>query len=128
MIWCLPQVGWSARERRLVLRPRSSLGATRMADRGLDSLSKALAVPRTSLDDLFAGWSMHDWRADPFSRGAYSYPLPDGLAAQRRLARPIEGTLFFAGEATSLEGRGTVIGAIESGRRAAKQVLSSSRS
>lgn len=104
------------------------LGEIRMADRGLDSLSKSLAIPRASLDDLLAGWSTHDWRADPFSRGAYSYPLPGGLDAQKRLARPVDGTLMFAGEATSVDGRGTVIGAIESGRRAAKQFLSLSES
>jgi monoamine oxidase len=39
------------------------------------------------------------------------------------LARPLAGTLFFAGEATDTEGAtGTVHGAIASGRRAARQV------
>lgn len=40
-------------------------------------------------------------------------------------ARPVEGTLFFAGEAAGAEGRnGTVEGALASGLRAAKQVAS----
>jgi monoamine oxidase len=47
-----------------------------------------------------------------------------GLSAQRALARPCEGTLFFAGEATDAEEMGTVAGAIASGRRAARQILS----
>jgi monoamine oxidase len=39
------------------------------------------------------------------------------------LARPLRGTLFFAGEAAESEGRtGTVHGAIASGRRAADEV------
>jgi monoamine oxidase len=38
------------------------------------------------------------------------------------LARPLDATLFFAGEATEPEETGTVSGAIASGRRAARQV------
>jgi monoamine oxidase len=47
-----------------------------------------------------------------------------GSDAARALSRPIDGTLFFAGEATDTEMRtGTVHGAIGSGRRAARSVL-----
>src|SRR5262249_17903483 len=37
---------------------------------------------------------LHDWQADPFSRGAYSYVLVDGQAARKALATPLDGTLF----------------------------------
>jgi monoamine oxidase len=70
-----------------------------------------------------AAW-MHDWVHDPLARGAYSYQLVDGADAPAALARPIRGTLFFAGEATDSGGAtGTVHGAISSGRRAARQLL-----
>jgi monoamine oxidase len=39
------------------------------------------------------------------------------------LAQPIEDTLFFAGEATDAEEEGTVTGALQSGVRAAGEVL-----
>jgi monoamine oxidase len=66
----------------------------------------------------------HDWDADPFARGAYSYPLVGGADAASRLARAVEGTLHFAGEAADSDGNnGTVHGAIASGRRAARRVL-----
>ena len=66
----------------------------------------------------------HDWVDDPFSRGAYSYARVDGADAGTRLAEPVDGTLFFAGEATAAGGNtGTVHGALESGRRAAGEVL-----
>jgi monoamine oxidase len=66
----------------------------------------------------------HDWQADPFYRGAYSYVPVHGLPARKALCRPVENTLFFAGEATDPNGNGgTVHGAIASGRRAANQVL-----
>jgi monoamine oxidase len=64
----------------------------------------------------------HDWIGDRLTRGAYSYSLVGGADAAKALARPIQGTLFFAGEATDEEGRtATVHGAIGSGRRAARQ-------
>jgi monoamine oxidase len=66
---------------------------------------------------------MHDWRADPFSRGAYVYVGVGGVPAQKTLAKPVEGTLFFAGEATDPEQTGTVAGAIASGKRAAREAI-----
>jgi monoamine oxidase len=68
----------------------------------------------------------HDWQRDPFARGAYSYVLVGGDVARQSLARPIDGTLFFAGEATDTENEaGTVTGALTSGVRAAREVLGS---
>jgi monoamine oxidase len=69
----------------------------------------------------------HDWHADPFFRGAYSYVPVGALAARNSLTKPVDGTLFFAGEATSINGRGgTVDGALTSGIRAANDVQASS--
>jgi len=70
------------------------------------------------------GYYYHDWQQDPFARGAYSYVLVGGSEARAHLGRPLEDTLFFAGEATDTEGEGgTVTGALHSGRRAAHEVL-----
>ena len=67
---------------------------------------------------------VHDWQADPLARGAYSYVLVNGNGARALLAQSLEDTLYFAGEATNLEGEaGTVSGALQSGRRAAREVL-----
>lgn len=66
---------------------------------------------------------MHDWQSDPFSLGAYSYAAAGFSRAAATLARPLEATLFFAGEATDCAGRaGTVDGALASGARAASEV------
>jgi len=47
-----------------------------------------------------------------------------GADAPALLERPVDDTLFFAGEATLSDGRiGTVDGALASGERAAKDVL-----
>lgn len=67
---------------------------------------------------------LHDWRSDPFARGAYSYVRVGGAGAREALQRPLADTLFFAGEATNLEGEsGTVGGALQSGERAAREAL-----
>jgi monoamine oxidase len=92
------------------------------ADHALASAAKIFAVPRARLDELVDGWWTHDWRNDPLSRGAYSYVLAGGTSARKKLAAPVERTLFFAGEACEPEQSGTVAGAIATGRKAAMAV------
>ncbi|HEY6066305.1 MAG TPA: FAD-dependent oxidoreductase [Thermoanaerobaculia bacterium] len=46
-----------------------------------------------------------------------------GANAPAALARPIDDTLYFSGEATESDESGTVPGAISSGRRAARLIL-----
>jgi len=88
-------------------------------------LATLLGVSRRTILDQLEGFHAHDWQADPFARGAYSYVPVGGLNAMKMLAKPIEQTLYFAGEATHWQGMsGTVAGAIASGYRAAKEVLS----
>jgi monoamine oxidase len=71
---------------------------------------------------------MHDWTRDPFARGAYSYIAVGGGNARTALAAPVEGTLVFAGEATSSDGQGgTVNGALETGERAAAEAAATLR-
>jgi monoamine oxidase len=67
----------------------------------------------------------HDWERDPFTLGAYSYATLGARDAPVTLGEPVEDTLFFAGEHTSRSCCGTVHGALLSGRRAARQVLTS---
>jgi monoamine oxidase len=74
-------------------------------------------------DELEASYC-HDWQRDPFARGAYSYVGVGGGTARSELAAAVEGTLFFAGEAADYAGEAaTVTGAIQSGERAADDLL-----
>ena len=41
------------------------------------------------------------WAHDPFARGSYSHALPGHAGDRAVLAAPVDGRLFFAGEATS---------------------------
>jgi monoamine oxidase len=64
------------------------------------------------------------WATDPFSRGAYSYyPVGAGPELRQDLAAPLEGAVFFAGEATHPAYFGTAHGAYLSGLRVATEIL-----
>lgn len=99
-------------------------GEEAFADRAVESLAKILSMRRREIDEQLTGWRTHDWSRDPFSRGAYSYVMAGGENSQKTLARPVDETIFFAGEATDAAQTGTVAGAIGSGRRAAAQIAS----
>ena len=88
-------------------------------------LAQALASLRRVFPDAEEprAYLLHDWQADPFARGGYSYVRVGGTGAREELAEPLEDTLFFAGEATDTEQSGTVGGALASGMRAAQQIL-----
>jgi monoamine oxidase len=63
------------------------------------------------------------WAHDPFARGSYSHALPGHAGDRAVLAVPVDGRLFFAGEATSPDFFTTAHGARDSGERAAEEVL-----
>jgi len=88
-------------------------------------LRAALASVRSVLGkiDEPSAFAIHDWQADPYARGGYSYVRVGGTGAREDLAAPLEETLYFAGEATDTEQSGTVGGALASGQRAAREVL-----
>jgi Flavin containing amine oxidoreductase len=65
------------------------------------------------------------WARDRFAKGSYSHALPGHSRDRAILAAPVDGRLFFAGEATSSESFSTAHGAYESGVRAANEVASS---
>jgi monoamine oxidase len=114
-------VGWSGGPGAL---PMAGRPIEVVRDIALRSLAKSFGVSRKRVDaELVECWT-HDWQEDPFSRGAYSYPLVGGSDGATHLARSVQGTLWFAGEAADPEGRnGTVHGAIGSGRHAARSAI-----
>jgi hypothetical protein len=65
-----------------------------------------------------------DWGRDPFSYGAYSY-VAIGSSGEDYdiLGRPVENSVFFAGEATCKEHPDTVGGAMMSGLREAVRII-----
>jgi monoamine oxidase len=65
-----------------------------------------------------------DWLKEPHINGAYSYTTPNSETAFINLATSINSKVFFAGEATHYAGHhASVHGAIETGKRAAKEII-----
>jgi monoamine oxidase len=128
---------WWADERGLVLTgwaggPRADWLSREHPQQICEEATRALCeifhVSRQSVEDATLKRYLHDWTNDPFSRGAYSYTPVDMMEMPRRLAAPVQDTLWFAGEATDGGGeQGTVHGALASGRRAAQEITKSIR-
>ncbi|MCB2408898.1 flavin monoamine oxidase family protein [Hymenobacter lucidus] len=94
----------------------------------LAALAYLFGATAEFLHSQLVTWRVVNWGADPFARGAYAYATVDSAAARRELARPLDDTLFFAGEGL-YEGpaMGTVEAALVSGQQAARQLLAASR-
>jgi monoamine oxidase len=103
----------------------AGLSQDELLNEALKSLQVIFGVSESWLRQLLISSHTHNWSSDPFTRGGYAYLPVGGLKAQQTLARSVNKVLFFAGEATSVGHVGTVHGAIESGLRAAKEILKS---
>ncbi len=109
----------------------------------LSALGKdAIPVLLAELDTIFDGKAtmnirkdlndniitiIQDWSLEPFIKGGMSYAKSGGTNQDRiDLAEPVNGKLFFAGEATDVNGEfGTLNGALLSAERAAQEVIDS---
>ncbi|MDB5223141.1 MAG: FAD-dependent oxidoreductase [Chitinophagaceae bacterium] len=87
------------------------------------SLSSIFAIDIKILRQFLKASLIHDWMADPFSKGAYSYNTIASAAAKKILATPVANTLFFAGEALDDNSNATVEGALNSGKDVAEKML-----
>lgn len=64
------------------------------------------------------------WAADPHAGGSYSFEAVGSSGEDRKaLAEPIEGRIFFAGEAVDLKFPASVQGAYRSGEAVVRQIL-----
>ena len=113
-------IGWTGGPAALELTESGDVEGAAIAE-----LARAFGLRRSRVDSLVDSIHMHNWTLDPNSRGAYSYAGVGGASAPRMLARPMARTLFLAGEATDTATGGSVEGALVSGKRAARNALTS---
>ncbi len=98
-----------------------ALGEARAIHQGLSELAGFYG---DIVRQRYVAGRMVDWAREPWTRGSYSYTPVGAGDARADLATPVEWTLFFAGEATHTQGHlATTHGAIETGRRAAAEIL-----
>jgi monoamine oxidase len=111
---------WAGGSKAESLMSRSSADLEEIA---LETIAKLLNHNSGAVRQQLVRSYTHHWASDPFARGAYSYIPVNGLDLPKTLAAPVDGTLFFAGEATVSDAQmGTVFGAMESGLRAAREI------
>ncbi|HEV2909382.1 MAG TPA: NAD(P)/FAD-dependent oxidoreductase [Candidatus Eremiobacteraceae bacterium] len=111
-------VAWAGGPRATAL---SGVSRAELIRRALDGFAALFGEHELARQE-FEGGDTHDWGADPYSLGAYSYVVVGGGNARAALGTPVDDTLFFAGEATSTNGQGgTVNGALQTGMRAAEE-------
>lgn len=67
--------------------------------------------------------AFHAWGRDPLAMGSYSYAVPGHADDRAALAEPVDGRIFFAGEACSEVDYSTAHGAYISGVKAAAEIL-----
>jgi len=71
------------------------------------------------------GW-LDSWVDDPYTHGSYSHWAPGQYTELRGAGGTAERPIHFCGEHTSLEHQGFMNGAVETGERAAVEVLTAS--
>jgi len=112
---------WAGGPKAVALSGRSKSDLQQAA---LRSIAAIFGQKLSKTSSLLERFHVYDWAADPFAHGAYSYVTVGGSRARGALAKPIDQTLFFAGEATDTSGQAsTVAGALISGQRAAKEMV-----
>jgi monoamine oxidase len=103
-------------------RAADGLGDAELRRAALDELAGLLGEPAVRAECEAVLRSA--WAADPLARGGYAHLPPGAADARPALAAPEGERLFFAGEATAHDTNPqTVHGAIESGYRAADELL-----
>ena len=113
--------GWVGGPRGALL---SGKGEDSLIRAALESLASVFGRDVGELRSRLRVAYAHDWSADRLAGGAYSYGGIGAIEARATLVRPVETTLYLAGEAVAEEGRNaTVHGALVSGYRAAERML-----
>jgi monoamine oxidase len=87
------------------------------------AIEELVGIYGTGLRSRVSVLAQTGWASDPWARGSYSHALPGRAGERAVLAAPVDGRLFFAGEACSPHAFSTAHGAWESGERAANEVL-----
>jgi monoamine oxidase len=92
---------------------------------GLESLGYLFGASEQQIMNEVKAAKVVNWKADPYAQGAYAYTTLETSKGVKVLSKPVEKTIYFAGEAL-YEGAemGTVEAALVSGKLAAEKINS----
>lgn len=92
--------------------------------KSVQSLASIFNVREDEVRQMLTAAKVFNWADNSFAQGAYSYATPATKEALTVLQTPVEGKLYFAGEAIySGEHPGTVEAALASGKQAAEKII-----
>lgn len=113
--------GWIGGTRTLSFNDKSE---EQILEESLQSLSSAFAIELNLLRNKIRTFKIINWKKVPNISGGYSYNTTESIIAKNILNKPVEETIYFAGEGLH-EGTspGTVEAAIISGKEAALKIL-----
>jgi monoamine oxidase len=95
-----------------------------LLQQSLQSLSNIFKRPTEELKRMLVSFHIVNWTNEPFTRGSYAYDTVESPSARKVLAKPIENTIFFAGEYLyDGPAMGTVEAALTSGKQAAERII-----
>lgn len=113
--------GWLSGPSALALREENDDTLLELAT---ESLCSIFSLQRSALQQQLEAAAVHNWMSDPFARGAYSFAFPDSERARKVLNRPLNDTIYFAGEGYYRgNAPGTVEAALTSGLKVAEIIL-----
>ena len=87
------------------------------------ALSTLIDTFGSDVKSMFVKGHFTNWSAEPFSRGAYAYAKIGKNSSRKKMARPLDNKLFFAGEATVAKWATQAPAAYLSGKKAAKDAI-----
>ena len=98
-------------------------GEETILETAIQSLAAIFMITVTEVKDQLLSSKIFDWVNDPYSRGAYSFEVVEGMKLKEVMRDPEEDTLYFAGEGYH-EGSnaGTVEAALSEGFRVARTI------
>mmetsp|Transcript_25191 Transcript_25191/g.39558 ORF Transcript_25191/g.39558 Transcript_25191/m.39558 type:complete len:217 (+) Transcript_25191:3-653(+) len=117
-------VGFIAGERSQRIQRMSHDEMARKMMTQLDTIFGTKDRPHPATDSC-TGFIVKDWSMESASKAAYSFPSKDAFGKRGDLAAPLGRRVFFAGEATHEDVNPCIQAAMETGARAAKQVIDS---
>jgi monoamine oxidase len=113
--------GWIAGPQSVQMKNKPS---NKILDTAINSLSNIFGINRSKIDKDLEFSQVINWPVDEFTLGAYSYSKVGSEKAYANLRKPVDGKIFFAGEALFDEKEtATVEGALASGRKVAMEIL-----
>lgn len=109
--------GWLGGGKAYELKDKTDEEIWRLA---LQGLSKLFKMDIGILKKRLVAWNVANWTTDLYTRGSYAYDMVESGNARQILNKPVNNTLFFAGEYLySGPAMGTVEAALNSGESTA---------